>query len=97
MTGRPFALIGVNSDRNLEKINKIIVEKNLTWRSFQNELADGSKISTAWAVKGWPTLVVIDENMNIQYRGHDGHAASALAVKLTEALEAKQKKEGKGR
>lgn len=92
MSERPFALIGVNSDRNLEKTRQIIKDKNLNWRSFQNspEGAD-SKISTEWAIEGWPTLIVIDENMRIKYRGHDGHAASEIAIKLTAKLEAKNK------
>jgi hypothetical protein len=98
MTGRPFALIGVNSDRDLDKINKIIEKKNLTWRSFQN-LPEGakSKISTKWAVKGWPTLIVIDADMKIRYRGHNGHEASALATKLTRELELKLQKKGEGK
>tara|TARA_R110002072_G_scaffold234586_12_gene392208 strand:- start:5450 stop:5818 length:369 start_codon:yes stop_codon:yes gene_type:complete len=94
MTGRPFALIGVNSDKDLDKINAIIKQKNLNWRSFQNSPEGAkSKISTDWAVKGWPTLVVIDENMKIQYRGHNGHEASALATKLTRELELKLEKQ----
>ena len=98
MTGRPFALIGVNSDKDLDKINAIIKKKKLNWRSFQNSPAGAkSKISTDWAVKGWPTLVVIDENMKIQYRGHNGHEASALAVKLTRELELKLEKQSKER
>ena len=89
----PFALIGVNSDRDLAKIREIVKEKNLTWRSFQNQpKGSESKISAEWNVRGWPTLVVLDEEMRICYRGHDGHHAGALAKKMTLALQAKQKK-----
>lgn len=92
MSERPFALIGVNSDKNLEKTRQIIKDKNLNWRSFQNKPeGSDSKISTEWALKGWPTLVVIDENMRIKYRGHNGHAASKIAIELTTQLEAKNK------
>ena len=92
MSERPFALIGVNSDKNLAKARQIIKDKNLNWRSFQdNPEGAESKISTAWALKGWPTLVVIDENMRIKYRGHNGHDASEIAIKLVAELEAKNK------
>ena len=88
MKDRPFALIGVNSDRDLESIRKIVKEKNLNWRSFQNQPKGASHpISTAWAIRGWPTLVVLDKDMKIQYRGHDGDAAISKAKALVKALE----------
>ena len=34
MKNRPFALIGVNSDKDLDKIREIVVDKNINWRSF---------------------------------------------------------------
>ncbi len=72
----PFALIGVNSDGDLDKIRAIVKKKNLTWRSFQNE-PKGAKasISSTWNLKGWPTLVVLDEDMRICYRGVSTHAS----------------------
>ena len=62
--------------KDLEKIRKIVKEKELNWRSFQNNPEGAAvKISTTWAVKGWPTLVVIDETGHIRYRGHNGNQA----------------------
>ena len=92
MKGRPFALIGVNSDQDLEKTRKIVKEKELNWRSFQNQPAGApSAISSAWGVRGWPTIVIIDENMRSRYRGHDGDAAIKLARRLTDELEARRR------
>ncbi|MCA9319434.1 MAG: hypothetical protein KDB53_01805 [Planctomycetes bacterium] len=84
---QPFALIGVNSDQDLEAIRKIVAEKNLNWRSFQNH-PEGARqtIAETWAVSGWPTLVVIDAEFRIRYRGHNGTAASDLAKKLVAEL-----------
>ncbi len=91
MKNRPFALIGVNSDDNLAKIQKIVKEKNINWRSFQNQ-PEGAKeaISSEWAVSGWPTVVVIDADMKIVYRGHDGNAAIETARRLVKELEGKK-------
>jgi hypothetical protein len=36
-------------------------------------------------VQGWPTVVILDSEMKIHYRGHDGEAAT----KVAEALVAK--------
>ena len=65
---QPFALIGVNSDKDLETLRKVRVEKELTWRSFWNGL-DGTSgpISTKWGVTGWPTIYVLDEKGVIRF------------------------------
>jgi hypothetical protein len=87
MEGKPFALIGVNSD-SLEKARKAVAEKDLNWRSFQNQ-PEGAEvsISTTWAVRGWPTIVILDHEGRIHYRGHDGHAATDVAKKLVAKLQ----------
>ena len=90
MQNRPFALIGVNSDQDLEEIRKIVKKKNLNWRSFQNQPKGAkSPISAEWNVRGWPTLVILDEERRIHYRGHDGDQAMKLARKLVKELEAR--------
>lgn len=90
MKDKPFALLGVNSD-DVARAKKAIEENKLNWRSFQNtpEGAERS-ISDDWYVQGWPTIVVLDADMKIRYRGHDGHKATEVAKKLLAELEAKQ-------
>ena len=92
MKNRPFALIGVNSDQDLEEIREIVKKKNLNWRSFQNR-PEGAKraISDDWSVQGWPTLVVLDADFRIVYRGHTGHDAVSKAKALVEELEKKSR------
>ena len=82
MKDKPFALIGVNSDE-LAVAKKAIEENKLNWRNFQNEPKgrEGS-ISGDWFINGWPTIVVLDADLKIRYRGHDGHKATEIARKL---------------
>jgi hypothetical protein len=69
LAGKPFALIGVNSDADREKIRQIVKEKNITWRSFWNGPdGTGGPISTRWNVSGWPTIYVLDGEGVIRYR-----------------------------
>jgi len=90
MKDKPFALVGVNSD-DVARAKKAIEENKLNWRSFQNSPEGAERsISDAWYVRGWPTIVVLDAEMKIQYRGHDGHKATEIAKELVEKLEAKQ-------
>ena len=88
MRDKPFALIGVNSD-SLDRAKKAVEENKLNWRSFQNQEAGRkAKISDDWSVQGWPTIVVLDAEMKIHYRGHNGNKATevaeALVAKMTE-------------
>ncbi|MFK7741538.1 MAG: peroxiredoxin family protein [Planctomycetota bacterium] len=86
MKDKPFALIGVNSD-DVPRAKKAIAENKLNWRSFQNqEKGRPAAISKDWAVKGWPTIVVLDGDFKVAYRGHSGEEASEIAKKLVEKM-----------
>ena len=88
MTDKPFALIGVNSDRTLERAHKAVKENGLNWRSFQNQPEGAeSSISDAWYIRGWPTIVVLDAERKIHYRGHNGEEATKVAERLVAGME----------
>ncbi len=106
MAGKPFAIIGVNSDRNREKLKEVVEEKAITWRSFWNEGSTRGPISTAWKVSGWPTLYLLDGEGKIRHKGLRGPALDRAIEKLmaeaghevdlsehTDPLEEKLKKE----
>lgn len=58
---KPFALIGVNSDTDKKQLKKRMAEEKITWRSFWcGEEGTGGPIPTAWNVRGWPTIYVLD-------------------------------------
>ena len=65
-------LLGVNSDRDREVVEKIIEEKETSWRSFWNGGSTVGPISTAWNVSVWPTVYVIDHEGVIRYRSVRG-------------------------
>ncbi len=89
MKDKPFALIGVNSDKEIARAKKAIADNNLNWRSFHaGPKATRGPIPTAWAVKGWPTVVVLDAEMKIHYRGHDGEEATKVAKDLVAKMTA---------
>ncbi len=75
LSNKPFALIGVNSDRDLDSIREIVKEKNISWRSFWNGPEGTSgPISTAWNVSGWPTIYVLDGEGRIRFKNVRGDA-----------------------
>ena len=86
LADKPFALIGVNSDKDREKLRETMEEKNITWRSFWNgEEGTRGPISTAWNVTGWPTIYVLDENGVIRFKNKRGDELDeALTTLLAE-------------
>jgi hypothetical protein len=96
LADKPFALVGVNSDQDLEKLKAVLEEERITWRSFWNgKEGTGGPISTEWNVHGWPTLFVIDHKGVIRhkYLGSPGEEKLDAAIdKLVEEAETKAKK-----
>jgi len=85
---KPFVLIGVNSDRDREKIKQRMKEENITWRSFWNGGGTGGPISTRWNVSGWPTIYVIDHEGVIRAKNVRGTQLETWIEKLVAKAEA---------
>lgn len=92
---RPFAIIGVNSDRDREKLQERIVEESITWRSFWNGGSTLGPISTQWNVSGWPTIYVIDHTGKIRFKNVRGDALDAAIAELVEEAERALEKQGR--
>ena len=72
MKDRPFALIGVNSDRTREKLKAAMKKNDITWRTFFDGGSTGGPIATRWNVSGWPTIYVIDHKGVIRVKNVRG-------------------------
>jgi thiol-disulfide isomerase/thioredoxin len=68
LEGKPFALVGVNSDETRDKAKALIEKEGITWRSFWNGGGPGGPISTRWNIQGWPTLYLIDHEGVIRHK-----------------------------
>ena len=89
LAGEPFALIGVNSDKDRRKLKRVLKTKRITWRSFWNgPRGKGGPISKAWKVKDWPTIYVIDHEGIIRYKKVGGPTPEQAINKLLADLEA---------
>jgi hypothetical protein len=65
----PFAIVGINSDADLEKLKPVRETENISWRSFWNgPKGTSGPISSTWNVRGWPTLYILDAKGTIRYK-----------------------------
>lgn len=85
MEGRPFELLGVNSDTDRIYARKVELTQKISWRSFWNGGSRFGEISTKWAVEKWPVLYVIDANGIVQMRSAGAHNKEEI-LKLIEKL-----------
>jgi hypothetical protein len=88
-SGRPFALIGVNSDANRDELKKVLVDEKITWRSFWDRSTTGP-IATRWSVHAWPTIYVIDPKGVIRYRDVRGEELDNAVNTLLREMEEKK-------
>jgi hypothetical protein len=90
LENRPFALIGINSDKDRNELKKVLEEEQITWRSFWNGGSTNGPISNAWRVRGWPTIYVLDGNGVIRARDVREAAMDRVVDALLAELEAKK-------
>jgi RNA polymerase sigma factor (sigma-70 family) len=64
---KPIALVGVNCDKDLSKAKAAAEKHDITWPSFWDK-RDGP-ISTNWNVNSWLTVLILDPQGVIRYRG----------------------------
>lgn len=85
---KPFALLGVNSDRELEDLKPRLEEESITWRSFWNG-PEGTQgpISAKWNVRSWPTIYVIDHKGVIRFKNVRGEKMDEAVEQLLEEME----------
>jgi thiol-disulfide isomerase/thioredoxin len=69
--GKPFSLLGVNSDADREQAKERAKKEGMTWPSWWDRGADGP-IVRRWAVTGWPAVYVLDHRGVLRHKGVTG-------------------------
>lgn len=80
--GQPFAMVGVNSDIDLDKLKPALVKHGITWRSFYDGPTAEGPIATRWNVQGWPEVYVLDAKGVIRFRGVRGEQLEKAVAEL---------------
>jgi hypothetical protein len=86
LEGKPFALLGINSDQDRSETRKRCRDEGITWRSwFNGNTRDG--IAAAWGVRAWPTIYVLDHKGVIRFKGVRGEAMDRAVDELLAELQ----------
>jgi hypothetical protein len=76
--GKPFTILGVNSDITREKVKEVVAKKKITWRWFWDGGSAQGPIQCRWNITAWPTMYLID---------HEGRIIERIGLgKKTEEL-----------
>ena len=89
LEGKPFALIGINSDPKRDELKEVMEKEQITWRSFFDGGTTRGPIASKWNVMGWPTIYVIDSKGLIRYKNVRGEKMDAAVDTLLKETETK--------
>jgi hypothetical protein len=95
--GKPFSILGVNSDSNREQLKEVLAKEKLTWRSFWDGGSTDGPIARRWNVNGWPTVYLIDHKGTIvRAIGVSKKDEELIDQKVKEAEESLRQDKGAG-
>jgi len=83
LAGKPFALLGVNSDQDRKVLRTVIAKEKIVWRNWFDGGSPEGPISTRWQVSSWPTLYVIDGKGIVR---HVDEGGTEVNIKATEVV-----------
>lgn len=87
MKGRPFVMLGVNTDADAETAGKVIEAQGVTWPNWYDAPGD-APIVRRYRVRGYPTVYVIDGKGTIRSKMAVGDSLAALIDTLAAEREA---------
>ena len=72
LKARPFALLSVMTDEEAEPVRKEIATGEITWRCWWERGGPHGPIPSAWNVRGYPTVYVLDHKgvIRLKFTGH---------------------------
>jgi len=70
LSGKPFVLLGINSDKDRDALKQTLVDEDITWRSWWDQTVKGP-IHTKWQIELRPAIHLIDAEGVIRYKEID--------------------------
>jgi hypothetical protein len=86
LESKPFALLGINSDSDREKLKEVLKKEEITWRSWWDGGNSSGPVASKWNVTSWPTIYVLDAKGVIRYRDVRGKDLDEAVDKLLQEM-----------
>ena len=80
---QPFALLGINSDGDREKLKEVVTQEKLAWRSWWDGGISGP-IHEQWQITERPAIFVLDQKGVIRFKGTSDGGLDAAIEELLE-------------
>ncbi len=71
MEGKPFVLLGVNSDGDRAKLRERLKEERISWRSWWDGGDTFGPIASRFNIQTWPSYDVLDHRGIIRHKWAD--------------------------
>ncbi|HWE35802.1 MAG TPA: TlpA disulfide reductase family protein [Isosphaeraceae bacterium] len=88
MKGRPFAMLGVNTDDDARAARKAIEARGIPWPNWLDGKPGEGPIVELYHVRGYPTVYVIGADGKIRSKSAHGESLGQLVEKLVAEQEA---------
>ncbi len=92
MQGRPFSLLGVNNDGEIDRVKTAVKENDLNWRSWWD--GDDGPIVKDFGISSFPTIFLVDHTGVIRYKNLRGASLEHAIQMLVAEAEANGAKGG---
>jgi hypothetical protein len=90
LQGKPFVLLGINSDRDRELLKTVLKKEQIIWRSWWDGGKTSGPIATKWNVVAWPTVYVLDGKGVIRYKDVGPAELKVVVETLLKEMESKK-------
>jgi thiol-disulfide isomerase/thioredoxin len=84
---KPFAMVSVNTDKEVETLKKAIAVGEITWRCWWDGGTEGP-ITTRWGIDSFPSIFVLDRRGVIRFKDLRGDELDRAVAGLLDAPDA---------
>jgi hypothetical protein len=88
LEGKPFDIVGVNSDPNRDKVKELSAKQGPHWRSFWDGGSTDGPIQRQWNIHAYPTMYLIDHEGVIVAQTYPLGPGAALIERTVKEAEA---------
>ena len=86
LSGKPFVLLGVNSDKDREALKKTLVEQRIAWRNWWDEGRIDGPIHTTWQIVQRPAIYILDAGGVVRHKNIQPEAVDDVIDGLLDEL-----------